>query len=71
MFEKERLIGFEYAGLNFDLYLQRHSGTMAVDMGVLPIGAASEEFLRDEEHHHRCFVFGRSIYLKRKGEGNV
>jgi len=44
---------------------------MAVEMGVMPVSAAAADFLKDDEHHHRCFVFGRSIWMKRKGESDV
>jgi hypothetical protein len=71
MYEPDRLFDFEYAALPFSFYQKRFDGTMAVEMGVMPVSAAAADFLKDDEHHHRCFVFGRSIWMKRKGESDV
>jgi hypothetical protein len=60
----ERHFEFEYAGHTFELCTK--SNNLVVDMFVVAKSPEGVEFLKNEEYGYRCFVYGRSIWLKRK-----
>ncbi len=62
------LFEFEYSGFKMK-FCQRHEpGTWVCDLGILHTCEGGKTFLDDDRYYHRAFVFGRSIFIQRKGE---
>jgi len=60
----DRLFEFEYAGHVFEFC--KSSNGYVVDMFVESGSPEGKDFLKNEDYSYKCFVYGRSIWLKRK-----